>query len=129
MQNIYDNPEFFRGYAALRQNERGFNTLLEQPAIRSLLPPLSGSTIIDLGCGFDDLCPHNTTARAETLICIDPSEKMLAMAQEHTSNTRIQYKRSSIEEFTAPNNSINLVVSSLALHYVADYHSTIRKIY
>lgn len=35
-QNIYDNPEFFNQYKALRQRPTNYNRLLEQPTMKSL---------------------------------------------------------------------------------------------
>ena len=29
-QNIYDNPEFFKGYMDLRSKEQGFNAAIEE---------------------------------------------------------------------------------------------------
>ncbi|MCP4752877.1 MAG: hypothetical protein GY866_18480 [Proteobacteria bacterium] len=36
-QNLYDHPEFFAGYQALRDSKGGLNEVLEQPAMKSLL--------------------------------------------------------------------------------------------
>ena len=41
-QNIYDNPEFFKGYYLLRNRGDNYNDLLEQPAMSELLPDLKG---------------------------------------------------------------------------------------
>ena len=51
-QNIYDNPEFFKGYIALRQNPHSANEMLEKPALFSLAPVLDGKRVLDLGCGL-----------------------------------------------------------------------------
>ncbi|MBN1188963.1 MAG: hypothetical protein JXA46_04360 [Dehalococcoidales bacterium] len=37
-QNIYDNPDFFKGYCDLRTRQAGLNEVLEQPAVFSILP-------------------------------------------------------------------------------------------
>jgi len=37
-QNVYDDPAFFAGYAALRETESGLNAVLEQPAFARMLP-------------------------------------------------------------------------------------------
>lgn len=129
LQNIYDNPDFFAGYAELRQNESGFNALLEQPAICSLLPKLKDSAVIDLGCGFGDLCRYVRAQGARSVIGVDLSKNMLEVAQQKTNDTAIEYCNNSIEEFTAEANSADLVISSLAIHYVADYEAIIKKIY
>ncbi len=49
-QNIYDDLPFFEGYRALRLQDSGLNGVIEEPALRALLPPLKGLRIVDLGC-------------------------------------------------------------------------------
>ncbi|MCQ9639378.1 tRNA 5-methoxyuridine(34)/uridine 5-oxyacetic acid(34) synthase CmoB [Chryseobacterium sp. WG14] len=51
-QNIYDNPEFFTGYKALRDGDKVLNELLEQPVMKRLLLPVQNKTILDMGCGL-----------------------------------------------------------------------------
>ena len=51
-QNIYDNPDFFAGYSQLPRQVRGLDGAPEWPAIRAMLPALSGKRVVDLGCGF-----------------------------------------------------------------------------
>ena len=34
-QNIYDNPDFYNGYMELRSSERGFNSAIEEPAVKA----------------------------------------------------------------------------------------------
>jgi len=48
-QNVYDDPVFFAGYKALRQNDTGLNGAVEVPALRRLLPPLAGKSTLELG--------------------------------------------------------------------------------
>ena len=55
-QNIYDDPKFFAGYSQLRRHESGLNMAVDQPAMRSLLPPLTNKHVLDLGCGFGKMC-------------------------------------------------------------------------
>lgn len=128
-QNIYDNAEFFQGYFELRKDEKGFNALIEQTAIYSLLPDVVGKTVIDLGCGFGNFCRYLRQQGAGLVTGVDISEKMLAIAQQQTADEAIQYQQCAIEHFNAPAHSADLVVSSLALHYVADYTALVKKIY
>lgn len=48
-QNIYRNSKFFENYKTLRENNLGFNEILEQPVIRSLIETLRDKTILDIG--------------------------------------------------------------------------------
>lgn len=59
MQNIYDNNEFFKEYKKLRETDSNYNVLLEQPAMKKLLPDTTDCNILDLGCGFGNNCLIN----------------------------------------------------------------------
>lgn len=50
-QNIYDDPEFFAGYATLDRSGKGLDGAPEWPTIQAMLPSLQGKNILDLGCG------------------------------------------------------------------------------
>ncbi len=41
-QNIYDNDVFFEKYRELRNKKDNYNTLVEQPVIKALLPDIKG---------------------------------------------------------------------------------------
>ena len=51
-QNIYDDEEFFVAYSGLRRSVEGLDGAPEWPTLRSMLPPMSGLRVVDLGCGF-----------------------------------------------------------------------------
>ena len=51
-QNIYDNPAFFEGYAQLPRSVQGLDGAPEWPALKAMLPDLTGTSVIDLGCGY-----------------------------------------------------------------------------
>jgi hypothetical protein len=55
-QNIYDNPAFFEGYAQLPRSVQGLDGAPEWPALKAMLPDLTGKSVIDLGCGYGWFC-------------------------------------------------------------------------
>ncbi len=128
-QNIYDNPSFFAGYKALRQNDTGLNGALEIPALHGLLPPLAGLNVLDLGCGFGDFARYVRTQGAAAAVGLDISQNMLAEARRLTGDPAIRYQLGQIETFQAGAGEFDLVVSSLALHYVADYPAAVRAVW
>jgi ubiquinone/menaquinone biosynthesis C-methylase UbiE len=80
-QNIYDEPLFFAGYEKLRRMAIGLNEVLEQPALRSMLPAsLEGMRILDLGCGFGDFARRARLEGARSVVGIDISLRMLERA-------------------------------------------------
>ncbi len=117
-QNIYDNEEFFQGYCRLPRSVEGLDAAPEWPALRVLLPNLSGLTVLDLGCGFGWLCRWAREQGSASVLGIDVSEKMLARAREATRDPAIAYTRADMEHMELPAASFDLVYSSLALHYV-----------
>ncbi|MEJ0005893.1 MAG: class I SAM-dependent methyltransferase [Steroidobacteraceae bacterium] len=128
-QNIYDNSAFFAAYKALRQNDSGLNGAIEIPALRSVLPALSGRSILDLGCGFGDFARYARQAGAASVIAVDVSTRMLDEAARQTDDRAILYRRSSIELYVPEAQSLDVVVSSLALHYVPDYATVVQRVY
>src|SRR5207248_7134016 len=63
---------------------------------------------------------------AAKILALDVSCRMLADARASTDISRIEYRRMTIETFAArPFGEFDLVVSSLALHYVQNYAAVI----
>jgi len=118
-QNIYDDAEFFAGYERLREADSGLNSAIEAPALIGLLPDLLGLRVVDLGCGFGTTCRDFAMAGAASVVGVDPSERMLDIARriEHPAVSFIQ---SYAEDVDFRSGSVDVVVSSLALHYVED---------
>jgi 2-polyprenyl-3-methyl-5-hydroxy-6-metoxy-1,4-benzoquinol methylase len=127
-QNVYDDPRFLAGYAELDRFGEGWPQAMEQPALLELLPPVAGLRVVDLGCGAGQLALHLARAGAATVLGMDVAEHMLALARAERSHPRIAYRRQSIEDADLPPEQTDLVVSTLALHYVADYASLMRRV-
>jgi len=127
-QNIYDDPDFFAGYHALRTNDTGLNGAIEVPAMRRLLPDLGGADVLDLGCGFGDFARLARERGAASVTGVDISERMLAEAALRTRDPGIVYVRGAIETYR-PARAFDLVVSSLALHYVDDFAGVARRVF
>jgi SAM-dependent methyltransferase len=128
-QNVYDDDVFFAGYERLRRTGTGLNDVLEQPALWSMLPAsLAGLRVLDLGCGFGDFARKARNAGAGSVVGVDISERMLAGARAQTCDPHIAYRRMAIEELALEVDGFDLVVSSLALHYVADYAGVLARI-
>ncbi|HKU97477.1 MAG TPA: methyltransferase domain-containing protein [Vineibacter sp.] len=117
-QNIYDNETFFQGYSQLERSVEGLDGAAEWPALRALLPDLNGRTVLDLGCGFGWFCRFARQHGAAQVHGIDVSENMLARAREMTTDAAITYGRADLEQLALPPASVDLVYSSLALHYI-----------
>jgi len=128
-QNMYDDPEFVKGYREVRAKEKNYNNQYEQPAIRSLLPDPTGLRVLDLGCGSGGTCRYLVERGAASVLGTDISVEMLGDARSRTTNTPgITYQHIAMEDLDLPDGSIDLIVSSLAIQYVADYAGLVAKI-
>ena len=89
-QNIYDDPNFFAGYATLQRSIAGLDGAPEWASLRALLPPLrtsdgAGINVLDLGCGYGWFSRHARQEGAAAVLALDVSERMLARARELTA--------------------------------------------
>ena len=128
-QNIYDNDEFFAGYARLPRSVEGLAGAPEWPALRRPLPELRGRNVLDLGCGYGWFCRWAREQGAAEVLGIDVSEKMLARARADTSDKAITYRCADMESLALPSDAFHLVYSSLALHYVENLSRLMAEVY
>lgn len=119
-QNIYDDPTFFTNYSAMPRSTGGLDAAGEWPVLRAMLPDLTDKHVLDLGCGFGWHCRYARSAGAASVVGVDLSENMLARARAMTDDPAIDYRRVAIEDLDFPAESFDVVLSSLAFHYVAD---------
>ena len=128
-QNIYDNETFFEGYKKLRENEVNANNLFEIPALFSMMPDLKDKTILDLGCGFGEHCKRFVESGAKKVVGIDISEKMLEIAKQENADSKITYINMPMENISQLKEKFDVVISSLAFHYVEDFAGVVKNIF
>jgi ubiquinone/menaquinone biosynthesis C-methylase UbiE len=127
-QNIYDNHTFFREYSSLRNSGVTYNDFVEQPAIKSALSNLNGKSILDLGCGTGQFAKFCIENGASKVIGIDISGNMIEQAIKDNKHEKIEYICISIEDFELQNQQFDIIISSLAVHYIEDYPALIKKV-
>jgi ubiquinone/menaquinone biosynthesis C-methylase UbiE len=128
-QNIYDTPDFFRGYSQLQRSVRGLDGAPEWPAIYALLPDMKGKRIVDLGCGFGWFARWARQHGAAEVLGLDVSHNMIQRATADTRDAGIVYRLADLETLDLPANSFDLAYSSLAFHYIADFGRLMRTIH
>lgn len=125
MNALYDDPDFLDGYRRLRRSGQAINEPLEIPAMNAALPPVAGARVVDLGCGEGGLAVRLAEAGAADVLAVDASEQMLAAATPHP---RVRYQRADLANFDVPPASVDLVVSSMAVHYVEEFDGLVARI-
>lgn len=127
-QNKYDDLGFFENYSKMPRSVGGLNAAGEWQSFRGLLPDLKDKRVLDLGCGFGWHCRYAREMQARSVVGIDLSENMLERAREMTSDSEIIYRRLAIEDINFAEGEFDVVISSLALHYVERFDEICRKI-
>jgi len=117
-ENKYDEQEFFDEYSKMRRSIGGLPESGEWHEFQKLLPDLRGKAVLDLGCGYGWHCRYAAEQGARSVVGVDLSEKMLGEAKARTTDPRITYLKGAIEEIDFPPESFDLIISSLAFHYV-----------
>lgn len=120
MNNIYDNEEFFNQYSQMARSKAGLSAAGEWHQLKPLFPPLDGKSVLDLGCGYGWHCRFSQEQGAARILGIDLSEKMIGEARRRNSGVGIEYCVCSMDRYEYPEDTWDLVISNLALHYMED---------
>lgn len=130
-QNIYDNPNFANEYDKMRTEKKGYNAndLIEIPNFRKLVPNPVGKKVLDLGCGYGENAKYYKELGASYVLGIDISNHMIEKAKEENSDEFIEYKVLAMEDLSSINEKFDMIISSLAFHYVEDFEKLLKDIY
>jgi SAM-dependent methyltransferase len=128
-ENKYDDSGFFTNYSQIPRSIGGLDAAGEWAAFRSLLPDLRDKKVLDLGCGFGWHCRYVRERQARSVVGVDLSENMLERARGMTNDSKIEYRRLAIEDIEFTAGEFNVVISSLALHYVERFDTVCQKVH
>ena len=130
-QNIYNIKSFSDAYDKMRYENKGMNAndLVEIPNFRKLIPDVKGKRILDLGCGYGANDKYCIGLGAKEILGIDISKHMIKIAKENNNDENIKYKVMAMENINEIEEKFDIVISSLAFHYVKDYEKLINDIY
>ena len=127
--NVFDNDAFFESYKGARTKSENYNNLMEQPAMKLLLPDLKNKTILDMGCGFGFSCVEFRKKGAAKVIGIDISEKMLDAARSQNTDENLIFLRHDIEKIDELGLTFEIVYSSMTMHYIVDFEKIVKKVH
>ena len=128
-ENKYDDPIFFEKYNQMSRSIKGLAGAGEWPTLEQLLPDFAGKSVLDLGCGLGWHAAYAIEHGAAHVTGIDISEKMLEKAKRINGREGIEYRRVAFEDTEFPENSFDVAICSLMLHYLASYDEFLEKIH
>ncbi|MGO4179771.1 class I SAM-dependent methyltransferase [Paenibacillus sp. TAF43_2] len=128
-QNKYDDSTFFSQYKEMARSTHGLEAAGEWHVFKSLLPDLNGKSVLDLGCGFGWHCLYAREQQAGSVVGVDISENMLQKAREQTNDAAITYIQMPIEDIAFSDSQFDIVISSLAFHYIESFDTLCKKIH
>lgn len=128
-QNKYDQEAFFSNYAEMNRSKHGLEAAGEWHILKEMLPDFAEKSVLDLGCGYGWHCLYASEQGAKTIVGVDISRKMLEVAREKSKNhSAITYEQKAMEELVFEKEQFDVVVSSLAFHYVDNFSSLVENI-
>lgn len=127
-ENRYDDPRFFEKYGQMARSQKGLAGAGEWHELEKLLPDLRGKRVLDLGCGYGWHCTYAAEHGAASVLGTDISQRMLETARERDPGPSIEYRQAAMEDLRFPDGSFDVVLSSLAFHYVEDFGPLVRRI-
>lgn len=127
-ENKYDDPRFFEKYSQMTRSQQGLAGAGEWRELEKLLPDFHGRRVLDLGCGYGWHCRYAAGHGAARVLGTDISQKMLEAARARNPGPSIEYRQAAMEDLRFPDGSFDVVLSSLAFHYVKDFRPLVRSI-
>lgn len=128
-ENKYDNDKFFDQYSQMSRSVDGLKGAGEWHTLEKMLPDFQGKRVLDLGCGFGWHCHYAIEHGASYVLGIDLSEKMLEEARKRNDSPLIEYRRMAIEDYDYPPEKYDVVISSLAFHYLESFQDICEKVH
>ncbi|WP_345239236.1 class I SAM-dependent methyltransferase [Pontibacillus salipaludis] len=127
--SIYDQESFFNQFMARRNRETSPNNTMESPVVTDLIDAVEGKRILDLGCGDGRFGLTLIQQECAFYEGVDPSLNMVQKAKESLPEENCTIHLSSMEDWEFKDEQYDIVVSRMALHYVADLSPIVKNIY
>jgi len=125
---FFDDDKIFEAYRSGRYRSDGPNESLEKPVFLELLGDVRGKQILDLGCGDGRFGLELLAAGCQSYLGLEASQQMVQLAQQNLQARSGQVVHAKIEDWHYPDERFDLVISRLALHYVANLEETFNNV-
>ncbi|HEY8717941.1 class I SAM-dependent methyltransferase [Pengzhenrongella sp.] len=124
--SFYDAPGVFETYREHRHGgTSSANIVMEEPAVLAELGSLAGKRVLDLGCGDATFGRTALATGARSYLGVDGSNAMVGRARDVLAGTGGAVVLGDLEDFDAEPGAFDVVVSRMALHYLADLGPTL----
>lgn len=127
-ENKYDNEQFFEKYSRMLRSQKGLAGAGEWSELQKILPDFRDKAVLDLGCGYGWHCKYAADHGARRVLGTDISRKMLDKAWQINAAPPIEYRCAAMEDLRFEDSSFDVVLSSLAFHYVRDFEPLVARI-
>lgn len=128
-ENPYDNELFFKKYSEMLRSREGLDGAGEWSELKKLLPDFKDRSVLDLGCGYGWHCGYAAANGASRVLGTDISAKMIETAKEKNNRPEITYRQSAMEDLDLEDGTFDIVLSSLAFHYIENFEAVVKKIH
>lgn len=127
-ENKYDDSTFFNKYSQMNRSQKGLEGAGEWHVLKNMLPDFKDKRVLDLGCGFGWHCKYAVENGAKSVIGVDISQNMLNEAKKKASYDNVTYICMPIEDINFQPNSFDIIISSLAFHYIKSFDNICSKV-
>lgn len=127
-ENKYDNEQFFEKYSHMLRSQKGLQGAGEWSELQKILPDFRGKHVLDLGCGYGWHCKYAADNAAAAVLGTDISKNMIEKATKINAAPQIDYQCTAMEDLYFPENAFDIILSSLAFHYIRDFKPLVTNI-
>jgi len=125
---FFDDEQVFATYAQRRAGANNANDALERPIFAELVGAVHGLRILDLGCGDAGFGRDALAQGCASYLGLEGSQKMAALGRQTLVGTAGRVIHTTMESWAYPPQQFHLVVSRMALHYIADLPALFAKV-
>ena len=123
----FSDEAFVDRFVNRREENDSVNSCIDEPAILTRVAARNPETVLELGCATGHLT-KGLASLCNQVVGIDRSHLMISRAQKETHRDNILYICSEFTEY-APAAPVDMVVSGMSMHLVADFELLCRAVY
>lgn len=112
--------------AAYAREQGPYNSFYERPAMLRLLGDITGQRVLDAGCGAGPLTLE-LCKRGASVLGLDVSPNMIDIARERLGDRAELHIADLLQPLPVDDDSFDLVVASLTMHYLRDWTPTLNE--